>query len=329
MNHPFLPLCLFAVVLCMTALITRWLIPRLTRLRAGQIILEIGPSWHKSKEGTPTMGGIAPIVSTLSAGGIACVLLGIRSGWQSVMPVVVTLLFAIANGAVGIMDDRMKLTHHRNLGLTPPQKLILQTGIAIAYPLLLTIWGAFPTVWEFPGSLSLNLGFAAYPICVILIIWLVNCANLTDGIDGLASSVAAVIGLFFILLSYVCHLTSLWIPAAALAGSGVGFLIYNRHPARIFLGDTGSLFLGALAVGCGFLFGQPWILLPVCAVYTIEGVSVILQVAWFKCTRGKRLFLMAPLHHHLEKRGWGEWRIVLFFVSLTCAVCALLFWGLL
>jgi phospho-N-acetylmuramoyl-pentapeptide-transferase len=324
---------LFSVTIVLTVFIltvmsTRILIPLLMRKHAGQTILEIGPSWHKSKEGTPTMGGIAPLFSVLCGTGIFLIYARLKSGTEAATPFLLTLLFAVANACVGMIDDATKLVKKRNLGLTPWQKLILQSAFAGAYLAMLRIYGIASTSFRLPLTHFIwNMGIFWYPISFLLILWFVNCANLTDGIDGLASSVAGVIGLFFIIIALQSESFSLTLAGGALLGSALGFLVYNRHPARIFMGDTGSLFFGALAVGCAFISGNLLVLLPLGIVYIIEGVSVVLQVLVYQITHGKRLFRMAPIHHHLEKCGWSEWKITLLFSLMTCLMGALTLWS--
>ncbi len=308
----------FVIVFVLTVTMTKIILPILRRRHAGQYILEIGPTWHKSKEGTPTMGGLAPFLAVLLGSSVFVVHLMLTDPTMPMSPFVLTLLFALTNALVGFFDDMTKLLNKRNAGLTPWQKLILQFSFATAYSILLVRYGVVTTTVLIPfTTLSVPLGFAWYPLAVLFLVWFVNCANLTDGIDGLASSVGSVIGLGFVFLAIRISSLSLILGGACLLGSTLGFFMFNRHPAKIFMGDTGSLFFGALAVGCAFISGSPLLMLPFGIIYTLEGASVVLQVVYFKITRGKRLFRMAPLHHHLEKSGWGEWRITSLFSLLT------------
>ena len=312
------------LVFLLTAGLTRRLIPVLRSMKMGQRILEIGPRWHKNKEGTPTMGGI----SFLLAGTVipGCMLLFAMRSYptRDLLGLLLTLLYACANGLVGITDDLTKLRKKQNAGLTPIQKLVLQVALAVAYLVLLRIYGLIDTDMNIPfTSFTVQLGWTYWFFAGVLLVWVVNCANLTDGIDGLCSSVTLIVGLFFTVASLRENLLGSAVSGAALCGASLGFLIYNLHPARVFMGDTGSLYLGALAAGSAFLYGSPLLILVVGIVYALEGVSVMLQVGFFKLTGGKRLFRMAPFHHHLEKCGWSEYRIVGAAVVLSVAAAGL------
>ena len=316
----------FPVALMLTLTLTALILPCLIRAHAGQRILEIGPAWHKTKEGTPTMGGIAPITAITLTTVLFALFLKQRTN-ESVAPWLFTLLFALANASVGILDDLTKLRLAQNRGLSPMQKLILQSAIAAAYLALLRIWGICETVVQIPFTgKSLRMGWVWYPFFFLTIIWFVNCANLTDGIDGLAASVNAGIGIFYFIYAARAESRNLMLCASALMGGALGFFAYNRNPARIFMGDTGSLFFGGMVVGCAMISPSPLALFFVGIVFLMEGLSVVLQVVYFKLSHGKRLFKMAPLHHHFEKCGMSEWRIVLLF-SLITALFALIAWG--
>lgn len=299
--------------LILTVVLTRWLLPRLRAHHMGQTILEIGPRWHKSKQGTPTMGGIVFLVTFPLCMGIGCLWLPSEQR----LPLLLTLLFALFQGAVGIVDDRQKLKKHQNAGLLPWQKIFLQLLISAFYLCMMHMAGQFETNLLLPFSpYVIPLGGFYYVLALLMLIGTVNCANLTDGIDGLAASVALLIGLFFALEGWLRQNTGLLFFSSSMLGLCIGFLFFNFHPASIFMGDTGSLFLGAMAIGAAFLLQDPFIILPVGLIYVAEGCSVILQVLFFKLT-GRRLFLMAPLHHHFEKRGWKEPAIVTLFSLLT------------
>ena len=304
------------------ALMTAILIPRLRAMKMGQKILEIGPVWHTPKEGTPTMGGISFLAASLLSGAVLSPFLLREYTLEEVYPFIVTLLYCIANGAIGIIDDLTKLRHHRNEGLTPTQKLVLQTTLAAAYLALMRLCGqvndalSLPFVGEFP------LGFATYAILMLLLVGMTNCANLTDGIDGLASSIGAIICASFALFSIWRSLLAPAILSSLLFGCSLAFLFFNRHPARIFMGDTGSLFIGAAVGAVPILLHSPLLGIICGFLYVFEGVSVLLQVAYYKRTR-KRLFLMAPIHHHFEKCGWSENKIVAVFSLITLLACVL------
>ena len=288
------------------------------------MILEIGPAWHKSKEGTPTMGGLAAVVGIL----LICVLFLFLSDFFSrkqTLGVAITLFYALANGIVGMTDDLVKLHNHRNEGLTPIQKLILQTAFAGSYLAMLGMNGFIDKTVRIPFlKMDLSLGFWFYVLALFFLVGTVNCANLTDGIDGLATSVNMVVGGFYTFLAYTLFENGLLLLGGAMTAASLSFLLFNYHPARVFMGDTGSLFFGALAGGCAFLCGNPLLLLLCGIVYYVEGFSVVLQVLWFKISGGKRLFRMAPFHHHLEKCGWAEEKIVftMTLVSLLGAIAA-------
>lgn len=314
-----MPLSLFfaaflaAAFLC--ALSTAWLLPRLRRRKLGQTILEIGPVWHAPKEGTPTMGGLSFLFAALLSGGVMLLLLWKDTPTAVLYPFCISLLFATLNGAVGIIDDLTKFRHHRNDGLTPTQKIILQTTLGAAYLALLRLSG-YADGRIFLFGAERDLGFFLYFVYLLLLLGVTNCANLTDGIDGLAAAVAAVIGGVFSFLSGRAENLPALCLSAILLGCSLAFLFFNRHPARIFMGDTGSLFLGAMVAAIPFLLGRPFLSLVCGVVYVVEGASVILQVLYYKATH-RRLFLMAPIHHHFEKCGWSENRIVAVFSGLT------------
>ncbi len=319
---------LFTVVFVMTVVFTGILLPILQKRRAGQYILEIGPSWHKSKEGTPTMGGLAPFAAVLLTGTVFLIFMAYSSDDPALAPFVLTVLYALANACIGFFDDMTKLSKKRNAGLTPWQKMILQITFATAYVILLIRYNVITTDLPIPfTTYVISLGYAWYPLSILFLVWFVNCANLTDGIDGLASSIGAVIGLGFFILAIRTSSLSLSLCSSALLGGALGFFVYNRHPAKIFMGDTGSLFFGALAVGCSMIYGSPLTMFLFGIVYLIEGVTVVLQVLYFKITHGKRLFRMAPFHHHLEKSGWSEWQIVICLSLVTILSILLAFLG--
>ena len=311
----------FLVSFGVTALLLKIFIPILRKAKLGQKILEIGPSWHKCKEGTPTMGGLFFIIGIFAAALIFLLPDCLKTKDYSLL---IHLLFALSYGLVGFVDDYVKLFKKQNKGLSPMQKLAIQTVSTVAYLVVLVKLGYVDTSLKIPFLCELDLGILYYPICTLAIMYLVNCANLTDGIDGLAGSVAAVIFLFFSLLSYKLFLDShetLFVLAVASVGAMLAFLVFNFHPAKVFMGDTGSQFIGALVVGmCFWVNAGVWSVI-ICFIYLIEGISVILQVGSFKLT-GKRIFKMAPIHHHFEKSGWSEVKIVFVFSVITAVFCA-------
>ena len=293
------------------------LIPVLRALKAGQSIREIGPSWHNSKAGTPTMGGLVFIA--------AAALCTIAGGWRSMLAGNLThlyvLAFALVFGVIGFLDDFMKVNYKRNLGLTAIQKLALQLAAAGAYLALLRWNGDLTCDLYIPfWNVSFEINWIVYLIfAMFVIVGCVNAVNLTDGIDGLATGVTMPVMLFFVLVSMLMKKSGLsTFPAALLGGLG-GFLVYNFYPAKVFMGDTGSLFLGGAIAALAFAYDMPLILITLGIVYIIETLSDIIQVTYFKLTHGKRVFKMAPFHHHLEMGGWTgkKWKEIELFALFT------------
>jgi len=310
----------------LTVLLGRLVIPALRALKAGQSIREIGPSWHNSKEGTPTMGGIMFMVAA-----IVCV---VGFGWPQMMKGVydhlMILGFALVYGIIGFIDDFVKVKLKRNLGLTALQKLILQLAAALAYLALLGANGNLSYELYIPFvDLSVSINKIVYLVfATIVIVGCVNAVNLTDGVDGLAAGVTLPVMVFFAVAAYLSGSETLSLFPAVLAGGMAGFLCYNFHPAKVFMGDTGSLFLGAAVCGMAFALDKPLILLLVGIIYIVEAVSVIMQVGYFKLTHGKRIFRMTPIHHHFEMGGWSEVKIFVVFVGITVLMCVLAWFGI-
>ena len=312
-------------VFVLTAIAERILIPILRARKAGQKILDIGPGWHKSKEGTPTMGGIGFILPILVVVFFFFIHVGIKGEAADYIPLALTIAFAVANGAIGFVDDYCKLIKKQNEGLTRIQKLVLQFAITAGYLCVMGYTGNLPSEVIIP---IINLpirGALWYILAGLLTVGVINGANFTDGLDGLASSVTYVIGVFFAVFAFYAKDTGLGVVGGAIIGATLGFLLYNFHPAKVFMGDTGSLFLGAIVMGALFQMQEPLLLFLVCAVYIIELLSTVLQILYFKITHGKRLFKMAPIHHHFEKCGWNENKIVLVFAIVEFVFCALAF----
>lgn len=316
-------------VFLLTVVAERILIPVLRSHKMGQKILDIGPRWHKSKEGTPTMGGIGFILAAMIVMAVFFIVKAVIGDASEYIPLALTLSYAVANGAVGFVDDYFKLVVKKeNEGLTAKQKLFLQLVLAAAYVCVMRYTGCMQTVLALPFTdISVDLGFWYDVIAVIVLTGVVNGGNITDGIDGLASAVTLVIGCFLAVWSFSAQAEQLSVISAVLIGASAGFLIYNFHPARVFMGDTGSLFFGALVIGGAFMMQNPIAGLLASAVYIIEMLSSLLQMLYFKLTHGKRLFKMAPLHHHFEKCGWTERQIMVRF-SVAAAVFCLLAWFL-
>ena len=313
-------------VFVLTVLFTHWLIPYLKSKKMGQKILEIGPRWHKSKDGTPTMGGVGFILATLIVTVGVSMYAFIFSDASELQSLALTIGLATINGLIGIIDDRCKLLKKENQGLLAYQKFLLQVGAAIVYLFALNRTGHIDTSLHIPfTAFELELGLFYYVFAVILIVGIVNSVNLTDGIDGLASGVTFVVGAFFAAVAFSLRDTALSFASATLVGSTLGFLVYNFNPARIFMGDTGSLFLGGMVVGCAFMINEPLIIVICGLVYIIEALSVMIQVGVFKLTHGYRVFKMAPIHHHFEKCGWSERKVFAVFCAVTLA-CSFVAW---
>lgn len=331
--NSFLFLVAALVAFAVTAVLGWWLIPFLHKLKFGQTIREIGPSWHKSKQGTPTMGGIMFILG-IAAAVCSCVpVYYLQNGPETRLmqfKVFAGLAMALGYGAIGFMDDFVSIKKHRNLGLTEKQKLILQFLVAGAYLLTLYLAGEdTATVIPFLGTLDLGLFY--YPLAAVLIVGLTNAVNFTDGVDGLNTTVSFFVLIFLALCAGVLSMAGLAAMGMAAAAACVGFLIWNFHPAKVFMGDTGSLFLGGMVGALAFGLDMPILLLPVGLIYWAEILSVVLQVSYFKYTKrkygeGKRLFKMSPLHHHFEMCKWSEVKICAVFgaVSLAGGAVALL-----
>lgn len=309
----------------LTALAGRWLIPVLRRMKAGQSIKEIGPTWHMTKQGTPTMGGLMFIFGTI----VMVAVLSWPDLENGVLGGVFVLLFALVFGVIGYIDDYFKVKKHENTGLTAPQKFLLQLAAAVLFTVLLRNFGYLtPDLYipfvqvTFPVSWWLYMVFAAF-----VMVGCVNAVNITDGIDGLAAGVTVPVMIFFTAVAVLWEQYELGIFSGALLGGLLAFLIYNFHPAKVFMGDTGSLFLGGAVCGLAFGLDIPLVLILVGIIYIAETLSDIIQVGYFKLTHGKRIFRMAPLHHHLEMGGWSEVKLVTVFTGITLLACLVAFWG--
>ena len=317
-----------AVAFAVTALLGKWMIPFLHKLKFGQTIREVGPSWHKNKQGTPTMGGLMFIVGISVA--VVCCLplfygLGLEESLVGKGKAFAGLAMAVAFGAIGFMDDYISILKKRNLGLTERQKLVLQFVVAAAYLASVRLAGG-STAITVPFVGQADLGLFYYPLAAVVIVGVVNAVNFTDGIDGLNTTVSFFAFLSLALCAGVLSMTGLTALGLASAAACVGFLIWNWHPAKVFMGDTGSLFMGGVVCALAFGLDQPLLLLPVGFVYLCEIGSVVLQVSYFKATHGTRLFKMSPIHHHFEMCGWSEVKIcaVFGFAALLGGAVAIL-----
>lgn len=307
-----------------TALLAKKFIPFLISKKMNQPIYEMGPRWHKSKAGTPTMGGIFFITAILLT---VAVLSFFAIPKDALIPVWITLGMAVLFAGVGFVDDYAKLIKKQNEGLKAYQKFVLQLLVSTLYIGAMCALGYMDTVIPIPFTdIKWDLEIAFYPLAVILLVGVDNSVNLTDGIDGLCATVTAVVAAFFAIIGTALMMPSLGngitLFAGALFGGMIGFLVYNWNPARIFMGDTGSLFLGGMVTGLAFLTDNPLLILVVGLIYIIETVSVILQVGSYKLFK-KRIFKMAPIHHHFEKCGWGERKIVTVAASITAVLCVI------
>jgi len=300
-----------------------FLLPVLRALKAGQSIRELGPTWHNSKAGTPMMGGLMFIFAAM-----ICLLGSIPA--MADYSVFYVLILGLCFGFVGFLDDFCKVKFKRNLGLTALQKAMLQMAVSAVYLYVLYRSGIMTTNVYVP---FLDVSFYLHPIAYIffamfVMVGCVNAVNLTDGVDGLSSSVTLPVMVFFTAAAFSLDRLDLALLPAALFGGLVAYLFYNWHPAKVFMGDTGSLFLGGIVCGLAFALDMPLILILVGFVYIMETLSVILQVGYFKLTHGKRLFKMSPIHHHFEMCGWKEERIVLTFAAVSAVMCIFAWLGI-
>ncbi len=313
------------LVFLLTVFSLRILIPKLRSMKMGQKILDIGPRWHKSKEGTPTMGGLGFVIPILLVLTFAMIYIRTSGASSSILPLALTLLLALGNCAIGIIDDLTKFKKQQNEGLTAPQKFALQLAMAGGFIALLKIYGKIDTTLAIPfTAIEVELGWFYYVFALVFITGIINSVNLTDGIDGLASSVTLVVGIFFALLAFTSEGVELAVLSAGIVGATLGFLMYNFYPARVFMGDTGSLFLGGLVAGAAFMINNPLIVAIAGIIYICEAVSDIIQVGFYKLTH-KRVFKMAPIHHHFEKCGWSEVKVVVVFSTVTALFSVIAF----
>ena len=308
--------CLAIVIAAViTGLLGYFMVPFLHKIKFGQTIREVGPSWHKNKQGTPTMGGIMFIIGSSVAAVICIAFLWLNGGAETQLMLVKVMagaLMAVGFGIVGFLDDYISIKKHRNLGLTEIQKLILQFIIVGAYLLSVALaGGTTETVIPFLGSV--DLGFFYYILAAVFIVGMVNAVNFTDGIDGLNTSVTLVVALVFSVIAMLLNRVGLSLYAAAIVGAMIGFLFWNANPAKVFMGDTGSLFLGGAVCALAFGVNMPILLILIGIIYIVEILSVVLQVTYFKISHGKRIFKMAPIHHHFEMCGWNENKICFVF----------------
>ncbi len=284
----------------------------LHRLKFGQTILDDGPSWHQKKSGTPTMGGILFLIGML-AGSVF-----FAPRYPKIIPV---LLVTFGFAMVGFLDDFIKVVMKRNLGLTPKQKMAGQLIVAVLFAIYMIRFSGLGTdvIIPFTGGHTVDLGWLYGPILVFVLLGTVNGSNFTDGLDGLASSVTIVIAVFLTAVSVAAG-SELTPVTSAMTGGLLGFLCFNTYPAKVFMGDTGSLALGAFVASTSYLLKMPFFLPLIAFIYFVEVLSVIIQVTYFKRTH-KRIFKMAPIHHHFEMSGWPETKVVTMFSIVTFVLC--------
>ncbi|MDE6030341.1 MAG: phospho-N-acetylmuramoyl-pentapeptide-transferase [Oscillospiraceae bacterium] len=319
-----------------------WFIPFLHRLKYGQTILDIGPKWHKAKkEGTPTMGGIMFIIAVFVSFLCGMILFSAfgETDWSGtdkleLIRSAAGLVMAVLFGFMGFLDDFIKVKKHHNEGLTVMQKIVIQVLIIAAYFATLYVSGCTRTAITFPWGWQLDMGLLYYPIMGVVILYLVNAVNLTDGIDGLCSSVTVVYMAAFAVISGMLGMFGETLLALCTAGGCIGFLMWNFPPAKVFMGDTGSMFLGGVVCAVGVGCGCEVLMIIAAMVYILEALSVVIQVTVFKITKkihhtkeGKRLFKMTPIHHHFELSGWSEIKIDAVFsaAALVLGIASVLF----
>ncbi|RKD75451.1 phospho-N-acetylmuramoyl-pentapeptide-transferase [Sinobaca qinghaiensis] len=300
-------------------ILTPFFIPALKKFKFGQSIREEGPESHMKKGGTPTMGGIVILVSLI----LTMLVMTIWTGFSTEL--FLLLLVTIGFGTLGFLDDFIKIVKKRNLGLTSKQKLAGQAVIALIF-FIVIYSGDFSTSVSVPATnFSIDLGFMYFFLVIFMLVGASNAVNLTDGLDGLLAGTGAVAFLAFAILAWIQGASDVAVFSFAIVGACLGFLVFNAHPAKVFMGDTGSLALGGAIAAIAILLGAELILVIIGGVFVIETLSVIIQVASFKL-RGKRIFKMSPIHHHFELSGWSEWKVVTVFWStgLVLAVAGII-----
>ena len=298
----------------LTTAIAPIFIPFLLKLKVGQTVRDDGPESHLKKNGTPTMGGIIILIGFIGGSVIFC------SRYSNTIPI---MLMTIGFGLIGFIDDYIKVVLKRSMGLRAWQKLLLQIIVTAIFAVYLTKVSGVNLLLRVPftNGYMLDLSWFSYVILFIAVLGTVNGANLTDGVDGLASSVTIVIAIYFAIIAVLENM-GLEPTSLALIGLLLGFLVFNCYPAKVFMGDTGSLALGGYVIATAYMLNMPLYVIIVAVIYLVENISVMLQVSYFKITKGKRLFKMAPIHHHFEKSGWSETKVVTVFtiVSIFAAV---------
>ena len=318
----------------LTCAVMAVLLPRLRKYKLNQPISEYAPVSHLGKSGTPTLGGLAFVIASTVVLALVLIPYLVMGRGKELLPLVFSFGLALANAFIGFIDDRSKLLKKRNQGLTAWQKFLLQLVFGALYIVLMVLFCDFETAIRIPYlNVTVDFGIFTYIIAILIITGMINSTNLTDGVDGLLSSTTAVVACFFLVLTLVRGNFLVATVPALLIGSVIAFLLYNAHPAKVFMGDTGSLFIGACLVGTAFMLGEPLILLIAGGIYVVETASVILQV--FSCKliriglRKKRFFLRTPIHHHFEDKGYSENQVVLSFTLVSVLFCFLAWLGVL
>ena len=308
-----------------TVVVGFFLIPALRRAKAGQSIREDGPVWHNKKQGTPTMGGIMFIIGIA----VACLAAGLSELAKGNLTHIYIFLFSLAYAAIGFYDDFEKLKKKQNLGLKAWHKFSLQLAVAVLFILLMRLTGNLtPSLYIPFFNVSFPVPEPIYYVFVAFVaVGTVNSVNITDGADGLAAGVTIPVAVCFAAVSFTRSLTAPGLFAAGLAGGLIAFLIFNFYPAKVFMGDTGAQFLGGAVCAIAFVNDMPLILIPLGIVYFIETLSDIVQITYFKLTHGKRVFKMAPLHHHFEMCGWSEKKLFAIFTTVSAVFAVISFFG--
>ena len=301
------------IAFVVSAVLCPIVIPFLHRLKFGQQVRDDGPQTHLKKQGTPTMGGLV-ILSSI----IITSLLYIRD-YPKIIPI---LFLTLGFGLIGFLDDYLKVVMKRSDGLYPKQKMALQIVVTAIFAFYMVKFAGVPLTMLIPfsGGRYLNIGWLAIPLMFFVVIGTVNGVNFTDGLDGLASSVTVLVATFFTVVA-IGTKSGIEPITCAVVGALLGFLLFNVYPAKVFMGDTGSLALGGFVAGTAYVMQMPLFILIVGLIYLIEVLSDIIQVTYFKATHGKRIFKMAPIHHHFELCGWSETRVVAVFSIITAILC--------
>jgi len=308
-----------------TGVVGLFLVPFLRKVKAGQSIREDGPVWHKDKQGTPTMGGIMFILGLT----VVTFTVGLSEIISGDLTGVFILVFALIFALIGFLDDYAKLKKKQNLGLRAKHKFALQLIVAIAFILIMqhTDHISFELYIPFVNTYISIHPIVYYVFASFVMVGTVNAVNLTDGTDGLSSGVTIPVSAFFTIMAFMWGEVAIGIAAAAVTGGLIVFLFFNFHPAKVFMGDTGSMFLGGIVCALAFALDMPMILVTIGFIYFVEALSVIIQVSYFKLTKGKRVFKMAPIHHHFEMCGWNEYKVFAVFTGVSIIFAVISYFG--